>query len=326
MSDDRVTSLPSLPRRSAQGHKGTFGKVAVFGGCCTGNTSMIGAPALSALGALRAGAGLARIVMPRPILDSGVLIAPSATGVPLATAEDGSIIAHEAAQTFDAVVAQSDAIVVGPGLGTGEGVQALVLRAVQHETVPLVLDADGLNVLSAIPGFSLDFRARAILTPHPGEFRRLAQSLAINTDPVDARSRPLAASQLAQRLGSIVVLKGAGTVVSDGLRTWICERGHPCLATAGTGDVLSGIIAGLVAQFARDGFAESMIARGLTTPTAKPELGLFDLACIAVQAHALAGEAWATSHQAEAGLIASELAGLVPAALESLRAATAGGH
>lgn len=320
MPDDNANPLPKLPRRDAKGHKGTFGTVAIFGGCCAGETAMIGAPALAALGALRAGAGLARLVMPRPILEAGILIAPGATGVALKTDAEQDIIAHEAARTFDEVQAQCDAMVVGPGLGSGDGVQALVLRAVQQEQVPLVLDADGLNALSAIPEFYRDFRARAVLTPHPGEFRRLAAGLAITADPVDLKSRPAAAQQLAQRLGCIVVLKGAGTVVSDGQQTWTCERGHPCLATGGTGDVLGGVIAALAAQFARDAFAEGMIARGIATPATKPELGLFDLARLGVEAHAIAGELWATRHAAEAGLLATELAALMPEALESLRA------
>ena len=198
MGDDVVTSLPKLPRRDATGHKGTFGTVAIFGGSCSGNAAMIGAPALSALGALRAGAGLARLVMPRPILEAGILIAPSATGIAFNIDETGAIIPHEAAATFDKVLAQCDAIVVGPGLGMDAGVRALTLRAIQQEAVPLVLDADGLNALSDIREFGLDFRARAVLTPHPGEFRRLAGTLSIHADPVDPATRPLAAQQLGQ--------------------------------------------------------------------------------------------------------------------------------
>lgn len=321
-SDDptQASPLPPLPRRDLKGHKGSFGTVAVFGGSCAGNTSMIGAPALAAIGAARAGAGLIRLVMPKPILESGILLAPGATGIALITDHEGDIIAHQAAHTFDTVLANTDALVVGPGLGAGEGVQALVLRAAQQESVPLILDADGLNTLAAIPEFTLDFRARAILTPHPGEFRRLAQPLAITHDPANPKSRPLAAEALAQRLGCIVVLKGAGTVVSDGQRTWTCTRGHPCLATGGTGDVLAGVIAGLAAQFARDPITEGLLARGLTSPASKPELSLFDLARIGVEAHAIAGERWSTTHHAEAGLIPTELAGLIPEALESLRA------
>lgn len=320
-SDDPSATppLPILPRRDPKGHKGTFGTVAVFGGHSSQKASMVGAPALAALGASRAGAGLVRLVMPRPILDSGILIAPGATGVGLVIDHDGDIIAHEASRTFDTVVASSDAIVVGPGLGKGIGIEALVLRAVQQESLPLILDADGLNALASIPEFTLDFRARAILTPHPGEFRRLAQPLAISHDPVDPKTRPLAAQSLAQRLGCIVVLKGAGTIVSDGLQTWTCTRGHPCLATGGTGDVLAGVIAGLAAQFARDALTESLIARGMSSPASKPELSLFDLARLGVQAHAIAGEMWAKSHHAEAGLIPTELAGIIPEALESLR-------
>jgi ADP-dependent NAD(P)H-hydrate dehydratase len=317
--DADTSPLPRLPRRNPTGHKGAFGTVAIFGGHCGRFQSMIGAPALAALGALRAGAGLARLVMPRPIIEAGILIAPGATGVPLATDHDGDIIAHEAARTFDGVHAQCDAIVIGPGLGASDGVRALTLRAIQQETLPVVVDADALNALATIPEFTLDFRARAILTPHPGEFRRLAESLSITADPTNPRTRPAAAQQLAQRLGCIVVLKGAGTVVSDGLRAWTCDRGHACLATGGTGDVLAGVIAGLAAQFARDALTEGMIAKGHSTTSARAELGLFDLARLGVHAQAIAGEAWSREHGSEAGLLATELADLIPAALETLR-------
>lgn len=297
MSED----LPKLPPRPAHGHKGTFGTIAIIGGCCTGSRHMIGAPALAALGALRAGAGLARLVMPAPILSAGVTLAPSATGVALSV--------HPLTQELDtpAAVAEVDrqastaaCLAIGPGLGLGEAPRAMVLRAVQQEDTPVVVDADGLNALAEIPELWRDFRARAVLTPHPGEFRRLGAAFKISHDPTREDTRLSGAAALAQRLGAVVVLKGSGTVVSDGQRTWRCGRGHACLATAGTGDVLTGVIAGLIAQHA-------------------DVLSPYDAARLAVEAHARAGEAWARSHQASAGLLAEELAGLLPASLEALR-------
>lgn len=186
-----------------------------------------------------------------------------------------------------------------------------------QQDVPVIADADALNALAATPDFQPDLRASAVFTPHPGEFRRLAQTLKINADPTDPSTRPAAAEAMALRLGVIVVLKGSNTVVSDGLRTWTCTRGHACLATAGTGDVLAGLIAGLTAQFVAPG--PSVIENlELPKPPGKP-LDLFDAARLAVQAHAIAGETWAESHHAEAGLLATELADALPAALESLR-------
>ncbi|HYE62558.1 MAG TPA: NAD(P)H-hydrate dehydratase [Phycisphaerales bacterium] len=296
--------LPTLPPRPAGGHKGTFGTVAVLGGSCAGDARMIGAPALAALGALRAGAGLARLVMPTPILGSGIAICPSATGVGLHVDDRGELVPHLAAEVIDDVILDSTCLVVGPGLGVGEGPAASSLRAVQQEDIPVVVDADAINNLALIPQLQRDFRGAAVLTPHPGEFRRLAAALNITLDPVNEATRPAAAEALAQRLGCIVVLKGMGTVVSDGHQTWVCTRGHPCLATAGTGDVLSGVIAGIIAQHGAG---------------PKRVLSLFDAARIGVQAHAIAGERWAKSRGASGGLIATELAEEVPAALEGLR-------
>lgn len=330
---------PRLPRRSADGHKGTFGTVAVIGGCTTaesaGGSHMAGAPALVALGALRSGAGLAKLVCPVTVLPTAIGLAPSATGIVLPTDVRGVIVAHEAAAVLDAVFAASDAVVIGPGLGgAGESdapaataVEAVSLRAVQQEDVPVVVDADALNALSRISELSREFRAMAVLTPHPGEFRRLARALKIAHDPTDTAQRPLAAEALAQRLGCVVVLKGAGTVVSDGQRTWVCPHGHPCLATAGTGDVLSGVIAGLVAQWVRP--PDPMLAKlpeqarralgGASAGGGDATLDLFDAARAGVVVHALAGERWAAAHDASAGLLAAELAALVPECAESIR-------
>lgn len=292
---------PTLPLRPSAGHKGTFGTVSVFGGCSRGDVRMIGAPSLSALGALRAGCGLAKLVMPAPVLEQAMGIVPSATGVALPVDEQGAIVPHEASAEVDRQCAASSCVIVGPGLGDGVQVEALALRAVMQDGVPVVVDADALNALARIPEFWRDFRAPAILTPHPGEFARLAKVLGITPSPTDPAARPAAAESLAQRLGCIVVLKGEGTVVSSGYDTWTCGAGHPCLGTAGTGDVLAGVIAGIVAQHVRTG------------------LSLFNAARAGVLAHARAGEAWAAQARASGGMLATDLAALVPAEVERLR-------
>lgn len=303
--------VPSLPLRDAAGHKGTFGTVAVFGGCAGPGLRMVGAPALAGLGALRAGAGLVRLAAPAPVLDQALGIAPSATGLALAVDAEGRLLAHEAVAKLDEQAASAACLIVGPGLGPGAAPRALALRAVQQQDCPVVVDADALNALAEIPDLFRDFHASAILTPHPGEFRRLAKTLRISHDPTDDRARPAAAAELAQRLGCIVVLKGQGTIVSDGHRHWICRAGHPCLATGGTGDVLSGVIAGLVAQFARKPGAGSKAGAG--------GLDLFDATRAAVHAHATAAERWAAARRADAGLLAAELADEVPTVMASLR-------
>jgi len=237
-------TFPALPIRDPAGHKGTFGTVAVLGGCALPETRMIGAPTLSALAALRVGAGLAKLVMPTPILDAGLVILPSATGRTIPTDHSGGIIPHEAACVVDAVIRDCECLVIGPGLGRGDGPRAATLRAAQQEDVPVVIDADALNALSETPQISRDLHAQAVLTPHPGEFRRLCEGLGLKNHLGIANSREQAAEQLAQRLGCIVVLKGARTVVSSGVATWTNDFSDACLATAGTGDVLSGAIAG----------------------------------------------------------------------------------
>lgn len=294
---------------------------------------MAGAPALAALGALRVGAGLVKLLCPAGVLGTAIEIAPSATGIVLPTDAHGVIIRHEAAGVFDRIVGSARALVVGPGLGgsepetpAAEAVEALSLRAVQQDSVPVVVDADAINALSRVPELARECRAAAVFTPHPGEFRRIAVPLHIGHDPTDTDERPLAAESLAQRLGCIVVLKGAGTVVSDGQRTWTCPRGHACMATAGTGDVLSGVIGGLIAQFVRphDPIMAALperarLALSRAGAAASEGLDLFEAARAGVLIHALAGEAWADRHGASAGLLAAELADLIPECAESLR-------
>jgi len=299
---EMIETIPPLPQRPIGGHKGTFGRVGVIGGSGGDDPRMIGAPALAALGAARSGCGLVKIGAPAPILDHTLTIAPFATGIALPTDAASSLDPSGSVERFDEIAMSCDALVVGPGMGRSAGVDALVIRAVLQEDAPCVLDADGLNSLCDIPLFWEEMRGELVLTPHPGEARRLLSSVAMNdADPAgspDERLRSCVA--LARRLGCVVVLKGAGTVVSDGLRAWVCRAGHPCLATGGTGDVLAGVIGGLIAQ-----------TRGT--------LDLFACAQAGVQAHALAGQAWAEREGASGGMTPSDLAGLIPGEVERLR-------
>ncbi len=319
------SELPHLPVRPREGHKGTFGTVAIVGGSCAGASRMIGAPALAATSALRAGAGLAKLVMPAPILSAGLTICPSATGIPLAADEtSGEIISHEAACTLDAVFAAATVLAIGPGMGTSDGAQAATLRVIQQEELPVVVDADALNCMSMTKGLLHDLHAAAVLTPHPGEFLRLCAGLGLKGDGGLSKSREDACRDMAMRLGQVVVLKGAGTVVSDGLRTWSCplDVGSPCMATAGTGDVLTGVIAGLIAQFCPTTQHMLLKVRAPHMPAnpARP-LDLFDAARLGVWIHAAAGSEWARRHHASGGLLALELADLVPGVMESIRGA-----
>jgi hydroxyethylthiazole kinase-like uncharacterized protein yjeF len=299
------TPPPPLPPRDPRGHKGTFGTASVVGGCAVEPGVMLGAPTLAARAALRSGVGLVRLAMPASILAEGLTIETSATGVALPVDHELALTPHACAPLIDELTLGSGCVAVGPGMGSGEEVTQVVLRVLQQDDAPAVVDADALNALARTPEFVPDLRAPAVWTPHPGEFRRLADPLRINHDPTESGARPDAAEELAQRLGGVVVLKGAGTIVSDGQHTWVCEAGHACLATGGSGDVLTGLIAGLVAQH----------VQLAPIPGA---LSLYDAARIAVLAHARAGELWAHEN-ASAGLRARELADLLPGVLEPMR-------
>lgn len=284
MNAHDTAPLPLLPPRPADGHKGTFGTVAVVGGCHRGDTVMLGAPILAGGAALRSGVGLCRLIVPRPLLIPALTALPSATG----EAFDGPAPRHP--------YTQADAMVIGPGLGPDD--QHAIARYIAKASRPAVIDADGLNAVATADALENTLDG-CMITPHPGEASRLAHALGIGLDLSTPLGRATAAIDLAERTNAIVVLKGRGTVVAQGLTHWVCDRGAPCLGTAGTGDVLAGLLGGLLAQ-SRAG------AWTLTD---------FDLACIGVWAHAVAGERWAASRGSNAGLLAQELADLLPGCL-----------
>ncbi len=304
-----IAALPALPARDPDGHKGTFGTVLVVGGHCDGAEVMLGGPALTALAALRTGCGLAWLALPRPILASALEVAPEATGIALPVDENDAIRPSAAAEAIDQRLPRVRCCAVGPGLGTSEGAVQLVMRLVANSPVPLVIDADALNALSSCASFDLDVRAPAILTPHPGEQDRLARALALPVLPVSptAVEQRTAATRLAARLGCVVVLKGSITTVADALEVHQLHAGNAALATGGSGDVLTGIIASVVAQFHK--------------PLAEPStasLRLLDCARVGVALHGLAARRWTVGH-GNAGLLARDLVDALPATLESVR-------
>ncbi|MBO6738998.1 MAG: NAD(P)H-hydrate dehydratase [Phycisphaerales bacterium] len=310
MSTERIETLPPLPHRPDDGHKGTFGSVAIVGGCAGMHRddefepTMLGAPALSAMGAIRSGCGLVKIAAPSPIIEQVLSLAPFATGYGLETDHARSINASHAAPVLDELTRSCSVIVAGMGMGGAHCVAQIIVRLLNQEMVPIVIDADGLNALASLPEFDREIRASAVLTPHPGEARRLMRSLSIDGDPAgDESQRTGACTRLAQRLGCVVVLKGNGTVVSDGHRVWVCERGSPALAAAGTGDVLAGVIGSIIAQTRDDA-----------------SIDLLHAAALGVQAHAITGERWAESHDGDGGLMANELADLLPGVMGTIRA------
>jgi NAD(P)H-hydrate epimerase len=296
-----TSDIPPPPARPDDGHKGTFGTVIVVGGCAT----MLGAPALCARAAFRGGAGLVKLATSADVLPFALTVEPGATGVALPGDADACCAAIDAADPDGRAV-----LAVGPGLGQGDRQRGLVVRLLAGPR-PVVLDADGLNALAATLcdkdqiriAPQADTPAR-ILTPHPGEFRRLARPLGISLDPTDPSQRPDAATSLAASLSAagvgcgnaVVLLKGQRTVIADGRRTAVNTTGNPALATAGSGDVLTGLIAALLAQ----------------------GMDAFDAAVLAAHVHGRAADAWAKPH-GPSGLRAQDLADALPDALHTLR-------
>lgn len=293
--------IPGLPARARDGHKGTFGTVLVVGGCAHAPRHMLGGAMLAARGALRAGAGRAIAAVPAPLAAEALAILPEATVVALPTDASGELIASAAAEAIDGALLEASAVVVGPALGRSAAAGQVVLRLASLGEKPIVIDADAIRLFASHPEAARDLRGTAVFTPHPGEARELADALALDIDCVERATRPAAALALAQRLGSVVALKGAGTVTSDGLRAWRCDRGNAALATGGSGDVLGGVVAAMFAQFGRD-------------PTLSPGA----LAALAVEIHARAGDLWRDMH-GDAGALAHEIADLVPDAMHAMR-------
>jgi len=347
-----------LPKRHRRGHKGTFGTVAVVGGSegdDEGSPRMIGGAALAALAALRSGAGLGVLVAPSGVLDAGLAVAPECTGVALPTDGRGQVRGAEAAAVLDRVMqglrpmgsatgGGGGCLAVGPGLGEpSEGTRAVVMRALSQERVAVVLDADGLNALATMPGANADVRAATVLTPHPGEWARLAEAFGLEGDATgEAEERRAGAESLARRFGCVVVLKGDDTVVTDGHRSWrlseangwpalrrhmaeqgmelgelgLVLEGNPVLATGGVGDVLTGMVAGVMAQHVRP----AMLMGERSLPSEKlGGVSLYDAARAAVTAHALAGWEYCRGHEQTGGLLARDLVELAPFGVEALR-------
>jgi len=309
--------MAPLPARDADGHKGTFGTVVVVGGCAMGLAAhpvagdagarvMFGGPVLCARAALRAGCGLVDLALPAPLVPGALAALESATAHALPVMGTGELDAPGCASVLDPVLSRATALAIGPGLGGGHAVVQVVVRLLARDTIPTVVDADALNALAATPRFDLDFRAPAILTPHPGEYGRLAaalglEALAESPTPVQLHD---AATVLAQRLGAIVILKGARTAVSDGLHAWSVRAGSPALATGGSGDTLTGICASILAQFGPASRTRS--------------LSMLDCARWAVIVHGMAALRWSAAH-GQAGMLAQELCDSVPEALEEAR-------
>lgn len=283
---ERQMAQKCLPLRDETGHKNTFGHVLVL----AGSQGMMGAAYLASKAVLRSGAGLVTVGVPQSQAPFFNLALPEAITLALPETEKGTLAA-EAWPIIKANLAGKKALVFGPGLKTEKGIKELLTKILQFK-MPLVLDADGLNVLAQEPELLAQKKAPLILTPHPGEMARL---LKITTEqvlknPVDV------ALQAANTFQAITVLKGVVTIITTlEQEVYINSTGSSALATAGTGDVLAGLIAGLLAQ-------------GLSTKKA---------ALLGVYLHGLAGEIVA-AEKGERGVIAGDVVEAVPLALKDL--------
>ena len=231
--------IAPLPTRSDDAHKGDVGRIVIIGGCC-GDVAMVGAPALAANAAFRSGAGLVQPLVPEAIRTSVAALAPCATPRSLPTDSDGLL---EAVADF-----RADVVALGPGLGDSL-TPAVVADFLTRCSGPVVVDADGLNLLAAAPPFTIPDPHRVVMTPHPGEIRRLlaAHGQDLHLDAT-AASRRAAACALVKAYGCVAVLKGRGTIATNGRRLYMNETGNAGMATGGAGDVLTGMIAALIGQ------------------------------------------------------------------------------
>lgn len=242
--NSHLLTLTDMPKnlffRKLSSHKGNFGHLLVI----AGSPGMTGAASLTALSALRAGAGLVTLGIPEdlnPILE--VKLTEVMT-LPLPQNEE-KIISPQALEKIKKFSQKCKAIAIGPGLSFGEEIRELVKMIILQLDIPLVLDADGINVLAGELSLLSKYRASLIITPHPGEMSRL---LGVSTKEVQ-RDRIKSALTLARETGAIAVLKGARTVIADKKgNSWINPTGNPGMASGGCGDVLTGIISGLLVQ------------------------------------------------------------------------------
>jgi len=282
---------PLLPVRSMVGHKGSYGKVMAF----TGSMKYSGAACLSCLAALRAGAGLTTLAVERSLYNTVASRMMEVTYLPLPDPQSGSAWA-EAGDMIHKELPGYDVFLTGCGLGQDppqSGVIKALLLDLPVQLPGTIVDADGLNILSTIPGWWERFEQDAILTPHAGEMSRL-----LDRPVAEIQSNRIGiAGQAAERWHKTVVLKGAYTVIAspDG-RIFVSPFANPGLATAGTGDVLSGSIAGMLAQ----------------------GLSLLDAAICGVYIHGLAGE-MLRNKLGDAGILAGDLLPVLPLAIRQLK-------
>jgi ADP-dependent NAD(P)H-hydrate dehydratase len=276
MDLERITAVPSLPKRPVDSHKGMYGSILVI----AGGRGMAGAAALAGAGALRSGAGLVRIASSAEAQPIVATFEPSYMTYPLECDGQGLIRFPANQKTLEHFVEMADVVAIGPGLGRSVELRGLVEWVVESVDLPTVIDADALNALEGQTEMLAKVKRPVVLTPHPGEFARLTGR---STAEIQA-DRETHAVALARADHLVVVLKGANTIVTDGSRIYVNTSGNPGMATGGSGDVLTGVIAAMIGQ----------------------RLPAFEAATLGVYAHGLAGDI-ARDQNGEVGLIAGDI-------------------
>ena len=293
MLDASAEPLPQLAPRRADSHKGDFGRVLVLGG----SRGMAGAPSLTGMATLRSGAGLVTVATPVSVQATVAAFSPCYMTLPLV--EDDYGIA-DLANVVDLSEAreQFDVWAIGPGLGQSEGVAELVAQLYREVPRPMVVDADGLNALANVLKRNSQLLTNPagprVLTPHPGEFARLTG----RAPGASTGERAEQAAELCARDGSgqtVVVLKGHQSIVCDGRRFAVNQTGNPGMATGGTGDCLTGVVAALMGQ----------------------KLDAWSAARLGAHVHGLAGD-FAAQELGQVSLVASDLLTYLPPAFKSL--------
>lgn len=284
-------TLPSLSRRRPDGNKGNYGRVLVV----AGSRGMTGAAVLCGSGALRGGAGLVRVATPYELLP--VVAAGNPCYMTVGLSQDGEgVLSLECLGSLSPLAQANDVIAIGPGLGHSSELTFLLSNFIRECDKPMVLDADALNALAERPEALKLHLGPVVVTPHPGELARLCKL----DVPAVQKQRAELAVRFAAENNVIVVLKGQGTIVTDGKRAYRNSTGNAGMASGGSGDVLTGLIAALAGQ--------------------GKELGidLFQAAQVGVHVHGLAGDL-VRSDLGEIGMTASDLLGYLPRALRTLQ-------
>ncbi len=277
-----ITSLPALPQRPSDSNKATFGRVLIV----AGSAGMSGAAVMSASAALRAGAGLVTLAIPQYVWPIVTGANPCYLTVPLPDDDEGRFSSGAEPWILELAETQ-DVMAVGPGLGRSEALTALITNILAHVRIPVILDADALNAVQQCPERLRVHKGPLIMTPHPGEIARLKA-----TDVPSVQSnRTEVATRFAAECNAVVALKGKGTIVTDGRRMYLNMTGNPGMATGGTGDVLTGMVAAMVGQ----------------------GLAPFEATQLGVHIHGLAGDL-ARDDLGEISMIATDLIDYLPKA------------